>query len=87
MKKPATPVSDHALIQYMELTSDLDLDAVRAEIGRNVEIALEHGAGGVRCNGLVFRLSRGTVTSVHRMSRPPLHIGSFRRQRERPDET
>ena len=87
MKKPRHPVSDSALVQYLQLTTDLDIAAIRAEIGARVEIGLQHGAGAVRSHGLVYSLRAGCVTRVRPMSLPPLRIGSYRRRKELPDDT
>lgn len=82
MKKPADPVSDHAVLRYLEVTEGLDVAAIRARIGRTVEIGLEHEASGVRADGLVFTLRQGFVVDVFPACKPPRHIGSYRRKRE-----
>lgn len=82
MKKPADPVTAHAVLRYLELTEGLDVAALRAKIGRKIEIGLEHDASGVRADGLIFTLRQGFVVVVVPASQPPKHIGSYRRKRE-----
>lgn len=82
MKKPLNPATDHAVIRWLELRTDVDVDAIRQEIGRNVEVGLDHGAGGVRADGLLFLIRSGVVVDICPASLPPRHIGSYKRRPE-----
>ena len=82
MKKSIHPVTDRVVVRYLEHVTGLDIEAIRATIGRKVETGLEHGAGGVRVDGLHFVLAGGTVTDLFPACKPPKHIGSCKRRRE-----
>lgn len=65
MKKSLHPVSDHAVIRYLERVKLLDMEEVRREIGRRVDLALEHpDATALVVDGVRFRLAGGVVTAV-----------------------
>lgn len=65
MKKPITKISDHALMRYLERVKGMDLEQIRREIGRKIDLVNDHpGANGVRVDGFLFRLQDGVVTTV-----------------------
>lgn len=71
MKKPLHPVSDHAVIRYLERVAGMDIDRIRREIGRKVDFAVQRGASGAVSGGFVYQLSpTGTVTTVTPHNQP-----------------
>ena len=70
MKKSLHPVSDHAVVRYLERVEGMDIDALRAVIGRKAEKALELGAEGAISDGFVYKLKGGVVTTVAPLNRP-----------------
>lgn len=66
MKKPRQPVTDHAVLRYLEHAEGVDVEGIRRMIGRRVDRAVEMGACGVQADGITFRLVRGVVVvTVH----------------------
>ncbi|MGR3273355.1 hypothetical protein DU478_17560 [Thalassococcus profundi] len=83
MKKPLHPVTDHAVLRFLERVRGEDIEAVRSEIGRTVALGLEHGASAVVSGGFIYELSRsGRVITVKLANQAPQHIGSYKRRRE-----
>lgn len=71
MKKPVAYVTDHALLRYLERVLQIDVEQYRREIGRKVDVAMEHeGATGVVVDGFVYKLCGVTVTTVVERARP-----------------
>lgn len=65
MKKPLYPVSDHAVIRWLERVHGMDIESIRREIGHKAAIALDHpGADAVLVDGLKLQLREGVVTTV-----------------------
>lgn len=65
MKKPLHPVSDHAVLRYLERVEGMDIERIRRKIGRKVDLALDHPAAtGVVIGAFVFKIDGGTVTTV-----------------------
>jgi hypothetical protein len=65
MKKPITKISDNALMRYLERVKGMDLEQLRREIGRKIDLAQEHpGASGVRVDGFTYKLQDGVVKTV-----------------------
>jgi hypothetical protein len=82
MSRPPFPVSDHAVLRYLERVRGLDVEAVRAEIAREVAVAGEHpGASAVRAGAWLYQIRDGMVVTVHRACRPDLRTGRQRRER------
>lgn len=73
MKKPRHPVSDHAVIRYLERVRGVNIDRLRAQIGKVAEQGLEMGACGAISNGFVYKIRGGVVTTVTHQSRPDRH--------------
>ncbi|WP_297772724.1 hypothetical protein [uncultured Roseovarius sp.] len=64
MKKPLHPVTDHAVIRYLERVKGVDIEALRREIGRVADAGIEAGATGVISGGFVYRIETGVVITV-----------------------
>lgn len=83
MKKPLIPVTDHAVIRYLERVLHINIEAHRREIGRRVDRAAELGAAAVVLDGHRYIITDGAVTTIMFASKPNLRTGRVRR--ERPD--
>lgn len=84
MKKPLHPVSDHAVVRYLERVEGMDIERIRREIGRKVDFAVQHGASGAVVGGFVYRLSPGgTVTTVAPQNLPERNTKRGKRQRDK----
>jgi len=70
MKKPLHPVTDHAVLRYLERVEGVDVEGIRRMIGRRVDRAVAMGACGVQADGVTFRLERGVVVTVSETHRP-----------------
>jgi len=70
MKKPLHPVTDHAVLRYLERAEGVDVEGIRRMIGRRVDRAVAMGACGVQAGGITFRLERGVVVTVYETHRP-----------------
>ncbi|HAW49182.1 MAG TPA: hypothetical protein DCX34_18445 [Roseovarius sp.] len=70
MKKPRHPVTDHAVLRYLERAEGVDVEGIRRMIGRRVDRAVEMGACGIQADGLTFRLEQGVVVTVYETNRP-----------------
>lgn len=82
MKKPLTPVTDHAVICYLERVMGMDIEAIRREIGRRVDLAQDHpGATGVVVDGFSYKIRKGSVVTVLECNRPDIRCGRQRRER------
>ena len=65
MKKPLYPVSDHAVLRWLERVRGIDVETARREIGHLAAIALDHpGAGAVLVDGIKLQLRDGVVITV-----------------------
>ena len=64
MKKPRHPVTDHAVIRYLERVEGVDIEAIRREIGRRAETGIEAGACGVVSAGFCYGIEGGVVVTV-----------------------
>lgn len=64
MKRPATPVSDHAVLRYLERVMGFDVETLRCEIGRFCDDAAKLGATAVTVSGWTFRIRDGVVVTV-----------------------
>ncbi len=70
MKKPRHPVTDHAVIRYLERVEGVDIEAIRCHIGHIADRGIETGANGVVSGGFVYRIDAGQVVTVLRQHRP-----------------
>ena len=57
------PVSDHAVLRYLERVCGVDIERVKRQIHADTRTAVEHGARGVAVAGVVYRLQNGYVTT------------------------
>ena len=64
MKKPRHPVTDHAVIRYLERVQGVDIEALRRQIGRVADKGLAVGAGGVISGGMIYVIEGGFVVTV-----------------------
>ncbi len=87
MKKPIHPVTDHALIRYLERVKGVNIEALRHEIGRIVDDGLNKGVCGVQSAGFTYRIEGGRVVTVYRSNRPNIRTGCVKDKRGSVDET
>ncbi|MDP2086308.1 MAG: hypothetical protein Q8K20_14010 [Gemmobacter sp.] len=80
MKRP--PVTDHAVIRYLERARGVDIDAIRAEIADLCRRGLDQGACGVLIGGLEFRIEGGAIVTCQYPTHPDKRTGRVRRRRE-----
>ncbi|MEB3421907.1 hypothetical protein ACFSDD_09090 [Salipiger marinus] len=81
MKKPIHPVTDHAVIRYLERVQGMDVEALRRAIGHRVGAAMlgNDGACGVVIDGFSYRIGdSGAVVTVIKASRPSRSQGASR---------
>lgn len=57
------PVSDHAVLRYLQRVCGVDVDQVRRLIHAETETARAEGARGTTVNGIAYRLQQGYVTT------------------------
>lgn len=62
--KKRTPVTDHAVLRWLERVAMIDIEAVRVQIHRETREALNSGAKRVVVNGTDYRMQGGVVTTV-----------------------
>lgn len=65
MGKVCYPVSDLAVLRYLERVCGVDIAAVRREIHSAAAPAIERGAAGVTRDGLTYRIRHGWVTTLY----------------------
>lgn len=82
MKKPIHPVTDHAVLRYLERVEGMDIETLRRRIGHTVQHGLEQGANGVISGGFVYRITDGVVVTVTAHSR--IEIGHKKRRGRKP---
>ncbi len=58
------PVSDHAVLRYLERVAALDVEAIRQRIEASTKTALAGGASGIVVNGISYKFRRGRVTTI-----------------------
>lgn len=84
MKKSLIPVTDHAVLRYLERVEGVDVERVRREIGRRVDRAVNLGASGTVIEGFHYVISdEGAVVTVIEPNRPDRRVG--RQRKERPE--
>jgi len=71
MKRLPVPVSDHAVIRYLERVAGFDVEAVRDEIRRKVEPAVRAGACALNSEGYRYLIADGVVVTVTPASSAP----------------
>jgi len=58
------PVTDHAVLRYLERVLEMDVQAVRALIHRETEYALKAGSTKLKRDGVHYVMSGGKVVTV-----------------------
>lgn len=82
MKKPRLHITDRAVVRYLERVQGMDIPAIRAEIGRRVDIAEpHHTCNGVQSDGFTYRIDGDHVIDVLKTVRPVAGIGNRKRNR------
>jgi hypothetical protein len=64
MKKPRHPITDHAVVRYLELVQGWDIDMVRAHIAELACPAIEVGASAKIIDGFKYKFTNGRVVTV-----------------------
>ncbi|KZL05538.1 hypothetical protein [Pseudovibrio sp. Ad26] len=64
------PVTDHAVLRYMERVLEIDVGAVRDLIRRETETALLAGAVGLRSDAIRYVFADGKVVTIMPSGRP-----------------
>lgn len=70
MKKSRHPVSDHAVLRYLERVEGVDIERLRRMIGRQVDQAVEMGANRLNHDGFAYVLADGVVVTIQEACRP-----------------
>lgn len=70
MKKPRHPVTDHAVLRYLERVEGVDIEAIRCRIGHLADRGIGMGACGVVSGGFIYRIDGGHVVTVLRQNLP-----------------
>ncbi|MGH1577724.1 hypothetical protein [Planktotalea sp.] len=58
------PVTDHAVLRWIERFGFVDVEAVRAQIFRETHEALKSGASKLKVNGTEYRIKDGVVVTL-----------------------
>lgn len=65
MKRPRNlPVTDHAVLRWLERHGFVDVEGVREQIFRETHEALKSGASKITINGTEYRISNGVVVTL-----------------------
>ncbi len=73
MKKPRHPVSDHAVLRYLEQVEGVDIEGLRRDIGRRVDEVTEghEGMSSVLIDGFRYRIDEDErITTISRQCGP-----------------
>lgn len=81
MKKPLAHVTDHAVLRYLQRVKGIDIDAVRDELGRVVDKAIEMGAGAAVVDGVKYVLNDRTIVTCSTIKQVPLRGRAMRRRK------
>lgn len=73
MKKPLHPVTDHAVIRYLERVKGMDIEEIRRSIGKTVDDGIKKGAIGVVVDGICYKIVEGAVRTVWIKNKPNKH--------------
>lgn len=57
-------VSDHAVLRWLERVEGVDVGGIRRRIAMAAQNAADLGAGGVRVEGVTFKLEHGPIRTV-----------------------
>jgi hypothetical protein len=58
------PVTDHAVLRWLERVQGVDIEAIRQRIWKTCEPAVKAGATCVRVDGVKYELANGKVVTV-----------------------
>lgn len=58
------PVTDHAIVRYLERCKGVDVEAIRAHIWKICEPGVRMGATCIRAENVKFEFANGTVVTV-----------------------
>jgi hypothetical protein len=58
------PVTDHAIVRYLERAKGVDIEAIRLHIWKTCEGAVKIGATCLRAEGVKFEFTNGKVITV-----------------------
>lgn len=58
------PVTDHAVLRWLERHGFVDVEAIRAQIYAETREALKSGASRLTINGTEYRIDRGVVVTL-----------------------
>ncbi len=64
------PVTDHAVLRWLERFAHVDIEAVREQIFRETHHALNSGASKITVNGTEYRIRDGHVVTIIAKHRP-----------------
>lgn len=64
MNKQQLPVTDHAVLRYLQRVAEIDIEAVRQRIYNDCHDALAAGATGITANGISYGFRNGRVITV-----------------------
>lgn len=64
MKRRPIPVTDKALVEYLERVYGVDVAALKERVGRIAAAAVEYDAAAVRSNGRAFVVEDGIVVQI-----------------------
>ncbi len=71
------PVTDHAVLRYLERMGYVDVEAVRAHIHAETRDAINAGASKITSKGVEYRINHGKVVTLMPSAKPnrPTIIG------------
>jgi hypothetical protein len=76
MKRPVVPVSDHAVIRYLERVKGEDIEAVRREIRGKVALIHDHPTAiAINEDGWRYIFQEGVVTTIIKAHEPDNRTG------------
>lgn len=85
MKVSAIPVTDHAVIRYLERVQGVDVEAIRHEIRQKVALLVTFpDASAINSDGWRYLIEGGSVVTMVRAHEPDVRTGGMRG--ERPDD-
>lgn len=71
MKRPQKlPVTDHAVLRWVERFGHVDVEAIREQIWRETREALASGASRLTINGVEYRIADGRVVTLAKKRSP-----------------
>lgn len=77
-KDKSVPVSDHAVLRYLEHIAGVDVEAIRRRMWQQARSAATTGASTTTVGGIKYRITKGHIVTVTAASFPeprPLRFG------------